>query len=79
MGQIEHNSQDGILPLKTVTITLNAKCLNVKIKRQRFSNWIKKQYPTIKLSIRNPTQAQFPPSQWCPAGLSSPGATEPCR
>ena len=56
MGQIEHNSQDGILPLKTVTITLNAKCLNVKIKRQRFSNWIKKQYPTIKLSIRNPTQ-----------------------
>lgn len=36
MGQIEHNSQDGILPLKTVTITFNAKCLNVKIKRQIF-------------------------------------------
>lgn len=26
-----------------------------------------------------PRRAQFPPSQWCPAGLSSPGAIEPCR
>ena len=47
--------------------------------KDRFSHWIKKQYPTISYLSEIPRRAQFPPSQWCPSGLSSPGATEPCR